>query len=130
MKFKSIALFLLLTQGLFAQSLQEGLVALDYNRYEQARNIFIKLTETEPTNGLNYYYLGQAYINLYKTDLAREAFTKGVNIDPNNPANYAGLGRLLLDDEKPNEAKLQFDKAITFGRAKDGRYKEKVYTCC
>jgi len=124
MKFKSIALFLLLTQGLFAQSLQEGLVALDYNRYEQARNIFIKLTETEPTNGLNYYYLGQAYINLYKTDLAREAFSKGVNIDPNNPANYAGLGRLLLDDEKPAEAKVQFDKAITFGRAKDGRYKD------
>jgi tetratricopeptide (TPR) repeat protein len=107
-----------------AQTIQEGLQALDYDKYEQARNTFKQITEREPANGMAYYYLGQAYINLFKPELARESFTKGVNAEPNNPANYAGLGQLLLDEGKVAEAKQQFDKALSFSRTKDGRNKD------
>jgi tetratricopeptide (TPR) repeat protein len=108
----------------FAQTINDGLQALDFERYEHARGIFTTLTQTEPANGANYYYLGQAYLNLYKTDSAAWAYNNGLKADPNNVMNYVGLGELALADEKKADAKIQFDKALSFSKAKDGRIKD------
>jgi tetratricopeptide (TPR) repeat protein len=107
-----------------AQTLNDGLQALDFDRYEHARSIFTSLTQQEPANGVNYYYLGQAYFNLYKSDSAAWAYNKGISADPNNMMNYVGLGELALDAEKKAEAKVQFDKALSFSRAKDGKIRD------
>lgn len=121
---KVTLLFLLLSPLAWAQTLQEGLTAIDYDKFELAKTIFTQLTQKEPASGINYYYLGVSNINLFKPAEAKEAFTKGTQAEPTHPANYAGLGRLLLNDGKKEEAKLQFDKALSFSRTKDGRYKD------
>ncbi|MES2779458.1 MAG: tetratricopeptide repeat protein [Bacteroidota bacterium] len=108
----------------FAQTITDGLQALDFEQYEKARGIFTTLTQQEPAVGANYYYLGQAQWNLYKENEARVAYTAGIAADPTNPMNYAGLGELALENEKTDEAKAHFDKALSFSRTKDGRYKD------
>lgn len=123
-KIKLLTLFVLTSPVLFAQTLQDGVQAIDYDKFEQAKSIFTQLTQKEPTNGLNFYYLGIAQINLFNPTAAREAFTNGVAADPNQAANYAGLGRLLLEEGKTAEARAQFDKALSISRDKSGRIKD------
>ena len=117
-------LFLLSANFMQAQSLQNGITAMEYDKNEQARNIFLKISSTEPTNALAFYYLGQTYSNLYKEDSARMAYENGVKADPKNPSNYAGLGELLLDDNKVAEAKASFEKALAISKGKDGSVKD------
>ncbi|MFN9520371.1 MAG: tetratricopeptide repeat protein, partial [Bacteroidota bacterium] len=124
MRFTSFLISALFILHVQAQNMTDGLLALDCEKYEQARNIFTQITEKEPTNGLAYYYLGQAYIQLLKPDMAKESFQKGIAAEPNNPANYAGAGQMLLEEGKVAEAKQQFEKALSFSRTKDGRYKD------
>ncbi|MES2558947.1 MAG: tetratricopeptide repeat protein [Bacteroidota bacterium] len=108
----------------FAQTITDGLQALDFEQYEKARGIFTSLTQQEPTKGANFYYLGQAQWSLYKESEARAAYTAGIAAEPINPMNYAGLGELALANEKREEAKGLFDKALSFSKTKDGRYKD------
>jgi tetratricopeptide (TPR) repeat protein len=108
----------------FAQTLSDGLQALDFERYENARNIFTTLTQQAPTNATNYYYLGQAYLNLYKLDSAAWAYNNGLKADPNNITNYVGMGELALANENVPEAKAQFEKALSFSKGKDGKSKD------
>ncbi|MES2654242.1 MAG: tetratricopeptide repeat protein [Bacteroidota bacterium] len=105
-----------------AQSLSEGLKAIDFEKYEHARNIFLALTEKEPANGENYYLLGQSYNNLYKPDSALISYKKGLQNAPNYPGLYAGVGELLLEDNKVMEAQAQFDKALALCKNKQGDY--------
>ncbi len=125
MKRKGLAgVFAFLSLAVGAQTMDDGLKALDFDKYEYARNVFTKLTETEPTKGSNYFYLGQAYWNLFKADSAAMAYNKGIQAEPGNYMNYVGLGELMLDDNKIAEAKSYFDKALSFSKGKDGRYKD------
>jgi len=123
---KKLALFILLSTSVVvnAQSLSDGIKAIEYDKNEQARDILLKLTQAEPTNAINFYYLGQAYLNLYKADLAKEAFVNGIKADPKNPSCYAGLGQVLLNDQKTEEAKAQFTSALSISKTKDGRIKD------
>jgi tetratricopeptide (TPR) repeat protein len=123
-KIQTFLLFILITPLAFGQNIQEGKLAIDYDKFEQARTIFTQLTQIQPTAGINYYYLGIANINLYNLSAAKDAFSKGILAEPNNPANYAGLGRTFLEEGKVNEAKVQFDKALSISRDKAGRIKD------
>lgn len=123
-KLTAMLLMAVSTVAIYAQTLSEGLQALDFDQYEKARTIFTKLTQQEPANGSNFYYLGQAQWRLYKPVEAKAAYEAGIAAQPTNPMNYAGLGALLLDDNKVTEANAQFQKALSFGKAKDGSYKD------
>jgi len=109
---------------LCAQTLNDGLKALDFEQYEKARGIFTTLTQQEPTNGANYYYLGQAQLNLYNNAAAAAAYNAGIVSAPTNPMNHAGLGELALADEQVATAKIHFEKALSFSKTKDGRIKD------
>lgn len=105
-----------------AQSIKEGLRALDQEKYENARNIFNNLIQKEPTYGEAYYYLGQTYTNLFKPDSAFISYSLGIAAAPKTPQLYAGLGELLLEEEKTAEAQVQFDKALALCKDKYGDF--------
>ncbi len=107
-----------------AQTLQEGLRALDFDKYESARGIFMHLTQKEPANGENWYYLGQSYLNSFKEDSAQWAYNEGIKLSPNTAANYVGLGELLTANNKIEDAKVQFNKALSLSRGRDGMVKD------
>lgn len=128
---KSILTTVLLLTGLLsihAQTLGDGLKALDFERYEYARNVFKSLTSQEPTNGDNFYYLGQAYFNLLQSDSAFTTYNSGIAADPKNTKNYIGLGELKLNENKIAEAKVQFEKALALDKGKDATKSRTVIT--
>ncbi len=122
--FKTLAIGALLSTQVQSQSLSEGLRALDFEKYESARNTFLSLTTAEPTNANNWYYLGQAYLNLYKEDSAKWAYEKGTTIAPTNASNFIGLGELLMAENKKAEANQYFAKALAFSKGRDGMVKD------
>lgn len=125
---KKIVLSLaIIAAGIFsvkAQTLETGLKAIDFERYEAARTIFKQLIAQDPSKGENYYQLGQTYTYLLRPDSAMMEYTKGITADPNNALNYVGLGQLYLEENKISEAKAQFDKALSFSKGKDGKAKD------
>lgn len=108
--------------ALNAQTLNDGLKSLDFEKFEQARNIFKSIIQKEPANGEAYYYLGQAYNSLFKPDSALISYNTGIAIAPKTPQLYAGLGELLLEDNKTTEAQAQFDKAIALCKNKKDEF--------
>ena len=121
---KTIVISSVIVSTLQAQTLQDGLRALDFDKYESARGIFTQLTQKAPVNGENWYYLGQSYLNLFKEDSAEWAYNEGVKFAPKTAANYVGLGELLIANQKVEEAKTQFNKALSFSRGRDGMIKD------
>ena len=117
----SITLLFTFFISLHAQSTKEGLKAIDFERYEFARDNFKQVIMQEPKKGDNYYYLGQSYINLLQTDSALLAYNLGIIAEPINTKNYIGIGEILLNENKVPEAKGYFEKALAISRGKDGR---------
>jgi tetratricopeptide (TPR) repeat protein len=116
----SLALFLLGFQNLKAQQYDAGLKALDFEKYEQARNYFKSMIQQEPSNGILYYYLGQTYTNLMQLDSAEMAYNNGITNAPNHASNYAGLGELKLMEGRKDLALTQFNKALSFSKTRNG----------
>ncbi|OYU95243.1 MAG: hypothetical protein CFE21_13150 [Bacteroidetes bacterium B1(2017)] len=108
--------------GAKAQSLEEGLRDIDFEKYEASRNVFKALVAKEPNNGDYWYHLGQSYLNLLNVDSAAYCYNEGVKIAPANPANYAGLGELELLNENKDKAKVLFDKSLSFSKNRAGIY--------
>jgi tetratricopeptide (TPR) repeat protein len=104
----------------FAQSLEQGLRDLDFEKYEAARTVFRVLVVKEPNNGNYWYYLGQTSMYLLNLDSAEICYKQGVSVEPANPANYAGLGELQLFAEDKIKAKEFFDKALSFSKSRAG----------
>ncbi|MFN4083618.1 MAG: tetratricopeptide repeat protein [Bacteroidia bacterium] len=117
-----IAIISLVSINLIAQTLAEGLRALDFEKFELAKSNFSKLTQQDPSNPEYYYYLGQANYNLLNNEEAKVAYEKGISVKPEFGQNYAGLGQLLLDAEKVNDAKAMFNKALSFSKKKQGYF--------
>ena len=102
-----------------AQTIDDGIKALDYENFATAKRIFSKLVKQQPTEAKNYYYLGQAYLALGRTDSARMTFTAGSQADPKSIYNWIGLGRTYLDDNNVQKARENFDKAKSLTSQKD-----------
>ena len=117
-----IAMLALFVFSVKAQSLQDGLRAIDFEKYEASRNIFKSLISKEPANGENYYYLGLSYINLLNLDSAELAFKEGIRVAPTTPANYVGLGEIELIQEHKEKAKEYFQLALSFSKNRAGIY--------
>ena len=103
----------------FAQSLPDGIKALEYGQNVKARNIFRTLIKTDPKNSKAYFYLGQAYCEGEQNDSAKYFFNQGIAANPADGANYAGLGRIMMDDGKVSDARANFDKALSLSANKD-----------
>jgi tetratricopeptide (TPR) repeat protein len=116
----SLVVTVLFSGFLQAQTLQDGLRAIDFEKYEASRTIFKELTAKEPANGDNWYYLGQTYLNLLNADSATICYNEGIKVAPVNPSNYAGLGELELLVENKEKAKAYFDKALSFSKMRNG----------
>jgi tetratricopeptide (TPR) repeat protein len=103
-----------------AQSVQEGLKALEYEQTTKAGGIFENLAKSQPT-AENYYFLGYFYLKTDQTDKAKESFDKAVTAaaaDAKSPWGSIAKGVYALYMNKQTEAKTEFDKAIQLTKAK------------
>lgn len=94
-----------------AQTIDDGLKAIDNENYETARRIFLHFTQSNPTDAMGWYYLGNNYCFLEKNDSARIAYTQGTVVNPKSASCFVGLGKTYLNENKIADAQKYFDEA-------------------
>ncbi|MEI7802914.1 MAG: tetratricopeptide repeat protein [Bacteroidota bacterium] len=94
-----------------AQTIDDGLKAIDNENYETARRIFLNYTKTNSTDAMGWYFLGNTYCFLEKNDSARIAYTQGTIANPKGTACFVGLGKTYLNENKIADAQKNFDEA-------------------
>ncbi|UYQ93438.1 hypothetical protein MKQ68_25565 [Chitinophaga horti] len=115
-----IAALLCLSGSAMAQSVEDGLKNLYYEKYQSAKQDFEKVIAAKPTEDKAYYYLGIAELGLENKAGAVAAFQKGLTAVPNSPLLTAGLGRIDLIDGKVEAAKQKFEAASTATEGRNG----------
>jgi len=107
------------TNGVMAQSVEDGLKDLYYGKYQSAKQTFEKVIASKPDDRA-YYYLGLAELSLENKDAAAAAFQKGLTAVPTSPLLQAGLGRIDLINGNAAAAKQKFDAASTATEGRNG----------
>lgn len=100
-----------------AQSIDEGIQAVYYSKFNTAKNIFQQIVNKEPGNTQAIYWLGQTMIqNLAMPDgpqQARALYEKALAANPSDPWLLVGMGNTdYLVTKDKNAAKQRFEQAI------------------
>jgi len=114
MKLKNVltACLVLITVGLSAQSLEEGIKMYSYERYQSAKRILEPLAASNPTAN---FYLGLAEIGLENNAGAKAVFQKY----PEDVANTTGIARILFAESKTPEAMSMLTKTAAKAKKRD-----------
>ena len=114
-----IAALLGISNGLLAQSIEDGLKDLYYDKYQSAKQTFEKIVASKPDERA-YYYLGMAELGLENTAGAAAAFQKGMQALPTSPLLQVGMGRIDLINNNAAAAKQKFEAAATATQGRNG----------
>jgi len=100
---------LLITTGLKAQTVQEGINHLYADRFRSAIGVFEKLIAANPNNIEATYWLGQAYFDMdeyagSRKIMARQLYEKALQTSANAPLLLVGRGHVELKEVKTKEA--------------------------
>lgn len=120
-----LALAMLFTAGLRAQTVQEGKNHLFAERYNSAIATFEKLIAANPNSIEAIYWLGQAKLESEEIMSSRIAAAKGLyekamQTTNGAPLIIAGMGHIDLLENKANDARQKFETALTMTRTKKG----------
>lgn len=116
---KSLLAIALISTSAFAQDLESAKKAIQDEQYDKAKAILKSLVESKPTDGKNYYYLGDVLLLEEEVESAKAYFEKGIAVKSKGFLNFIGLGQIALDENNVALAKENFDKALKSIRKKD-----------
>ncbi len=105
---------LLLGVGVYAQSIQEGIRALNSDRLTDATAILQKLGDNPEAQ----YWMVRVLLQEKKVSDARNLLQKSSAAHPDDAMLIAQKGEMALMDNKVNEAKQFFEQAVTASKAK------------
>lgn len=115
-----VALLCAASSGVMAQSVEDGLKDLYYQKYQSARQNLEKAIAAKPTDDKAYYYLGIAQLGEDDVAGAAATFQKGLQAVPTSALLQAGMGRIDLLKGNAAAAKTKFDGASTATQGRDG----------
>lgn len=104
-----------------AQGVAEGKKFFYYERYQSAKELFKKLSATDPNSEEYAYYYGHAMLDLEDYTGAREAFRGFLEKHPNSPMIIAAMGHLDLIEGKKADARSRFETAISLTKGQNAR---------
>jgi tetratricopeptide (TPR) repeat protein len=108
-----LALTLVGSSSVFAQSLADAKKAIDAEQFQKAKSMLKNLTVTQATKDENFFYLGWVYILQEYPDSAKAVFQKGIAVNPKSALNYAGLGAAAFVDKDRATATTNFNQAVS-----------------
>jgi len=114
-----VAVILLMSNLVFAQSVQDGKNFIYYQRYASAVETMEKVVAANPGNAEAQYWLGQAYLEIGNPEKARDVYQKALSANGSNPLLLAGMGQVELIEGKQADARQRFETAISLTKAKD-----------
>lgn len=113
----------------FAQSLEDGIKALYYEKTKSAVQALEKVVSGKPKDGPSIYWLGQAYLADYRQSnysndglsKAKALYQKALQDGVNDPLIWVGSGQIgMFEGKDVAAAKQQFEQAITNSKGKKG----------
>lgn len=108
----------------FAQSVDDGIKFLYYEKNKSAKEVLQKLVNEKPKDATAIYWLGQAYIQDKDYNAAKTLYQKALTDGVNDPWIWVGAGEVeLLTGGDVNSAKQKFEQAITATTATKGKNK-------
>ena len=116
---------LLLTAGLKAQTVADGVKHLMAERFKSATQTFEKILAVNPNDADAIYWLGQTQLESEEIMGARLAATrqlyeKALATTNNHPLIMVGKGHVDMLENKPDAARQMFETAITNSRGRKG----------
>lgn len=115
-----VAVILLMSNLVFAQTWQEGRKLISYQRYQSAVSTLEKVVAANPGSADAHYWLGQAYIDAGQLEKAKEVYRKIlVGELGSNPLLLVGMGHVELLEGKKTDARSRFETAISLSKGKD-----------
>ncbi|CAN5492274.1 hypothetical protein BH10BAC2_BH10BAC2_12300 [soil metagenome] len=126
MKKTTLTLFsvVLATSLTIAQSLDEGIKFLYYERTKSAVETLEKVVASNSKDPKSIYWLGQAYLAADDKAKAKALYQKALTDGVNDPWIWVGTGHVeLLDGGDKNAARQRFDQAITTATPTKGKNK-------
>jgi len=122
-KFGLLTLITLLTNSVFAQTVEQGKKFLYYERFKSAKDAFQKTLATDPNNEEAIYYLGQSMIlpdDVTPKDIAdaKALYQSKLSVS-NSQLLMAGIGHIELLEGKTQDARNHFEAAISLSQGKN-----------
>ena len=109
------------TSFAIAQTVEEGVKFLYYERVKSAIQTLEKVVASKPKDAISIYWLGQAYLADKDVAKAKALYQKALADGVNDPWIWVGSGHVeLLDNGDINSAKQKFEQAITSTKGKKG----------
>ena len=105
--------------ALNAQSVDEGVQQMYYERYQSADNTFHKILQQDPNNATAWYYLEKDYLLENKPDKASDSIQRVPASVKNDPWYKVAYGTVLMQQGKKDEAGNYFNDAIKDTREKN-----------
>lgn len=117
----SLAITVVISNVLFAQSVEQGRKLLYYERYQGAKDAFEKTLAANPNNIEAVYWLGQTLLEMPNKDsvAAKALYQKTLASNGNAPLLLAGMGQIELMEGKTNDARQRFETALNLTKSKD-----------
>ena len=119
---------LLVVNLAMAQSSEEGIKMLNYQKNQSAKDIFKKLYDADTKNAENIYWYGQAFLAFDDYAGAKALYQKALQDGVNDPYILVGMGHVeIMEGGDINAAKQKFEQAITMAKDVKDKKKKKIY---
>lgn len=105
--------------ALNAQSVDDGVQQMYYQRYQSAENTFHQILQQDPNNATAWYYLEKDYLLEDKLNKASDTIQLAPANVKDDPWYKVAYGTVLLQQGKKDEANNSFSAAIKDTREKD-----------
>jgi len=120
MKHGLVAVVMLMSNFVIAQSVQEAKKFMYYGRYQSAKVALEKVVAGNPADAEAVYWLSQAHLAQNDIEGAKAVLRKGMEgANGSNPLLLAGMGHVELEEGKANDARQRFETAISVSKGKD-----------
>ncbi|MFT2009190.1 tetratricopeptide repeat protein [Pontibacter sp. 13R65] len=106
------------TAGAIAQNVDQGRMAVDLEKYQQAKSYYKSQLNSKEADKA-YFALGDVYLRTDKTDSAAYYFNQGLAKNSKSAINMVGLGKLELEKGNKAAAESHFEKAVKQSKSKD-----------
>ncbi|AVK84196.1 hypothetical protein C3943_11735 [Lysinibacillus sp. B2A1] len=91
---------------------EQGILAFQEKRYEDAAQLFTQAIEAEPQNAIGYVNFGNLLAVLEDTERAERFFQKAITVDETAATAYYGLANLYYNVERYAEAVKLYEQAL------------------
>lgn len=84
------------------------------NKFDQAKQEYLKALEIDPKQSQTYFNLGVLYQNQNDNDKAINAYNLAIKLKPDYYKAYNNLGVIYMQQKKTNQARDCFNKCLKF----------------